>query len=186
MRREWWIPVIAIVLGVGLAVAIDKLPGGHSPDVKLDLNSAQSPSTTAIPEETTTTLFADTTIPDLSTFEDAPVSGSTGRSGGSSSGTKTTTKTPVTRKASGGSTGGGASTPPPPPPSPPPTNNTGSTMSRSQYCQQYKGTDFYNACMGNGGGSSTGDDDGTGNGNPDDSGGDGGGDGNDGNGAPGD
>ena len=78
MRGQWWIPVIAIVLGTGLAIAIDRLPGGGGKnDVKLDLSqhaTASSPPTSI--EDTTTTLFEETTTSlDLAALGGDPVIG---------------------------------------------------------------------------------------------------------------
>jgi hypothetical protein len=151
MRGQWWIPVIAIVLGTGLAIAIDRLPGGGGTnDVKLDL-SQQSPTSAPADEETTTTVFEDTTTTaflDPAAFATEPAS-----SGGTRTATTRRTTTATTRRAStgtcGGGTGGGstATTPATAPP------NTATTASGSpgsdEWCrQQPVGSPGYQWCNG--------------------------------------
>jgi len=106
MRGQWWIPVIAIVLGTGLAVAIDRLPGGGGKD---DVQLSQLARTTTTGdvsptlEETTTTLDEETTTVPLDFPEaDAPSSG-----GGATRtpATRSRSTTGTTRRSGGG--GGG-------------------------------------------------------------------------------
>jgi hypothetical protein len=128
--RQWWIPVIAIVLGTGLAIGIDQISGGHhSGDVKLNLSQA---TTTTSPDEDTVTSIDDTgtstptetTISDLVDSSTPPASSS-----GSTSGTSKTTKTTKAPRTPGGGTNGTS------PPNTTPNTTPGSTPD-TNYCEQ--------------------------------------------------